>query len=132
MAGYVRWKSGDLAGAADFYLKAARAAKADAPVKGVLNEGDRKAASSTGGGKVAAPPLKEPMGKTLFGALCDSLKAAGAVEASAQPPSRESLDRLYQPIEEFATRLSRLKTPDSRGPAAGATPGAPLAASGHP
>jgi hypothetical protein len=132
MAGYVHWKSGDYAGAGDFYLKAARAAKADAPVKGVLSEGDRKAAPSPGGGKVAAPPLREPMGKTLFGALCDRLKTHCASDASLQPPSRETLDLLYQPIQEFAMRLARFKTPNSRSLTAGATPGTPLAASGSP
>ncbi|MCI0409800.1 MAG: hypothetical protein L0191_14760, partial [Acidobacteria bacterium] len=107
MAGYARWRSGDLSGAAEFYQKASRAAKADVPVKGVLSEGDRRAAPSSDGGKVAAPPLKEPMGKTLFGALCEGLKMPSAGAASAQPVSKESLDRLYRPIQDFANRLAR-------------------------
>jgi enediyne biosynthesis protein E4 len=128
MAGYARWRSGDLAGAADFYQKASRAAKADVPVKGVLSEGDRKAAPSPGGGKVAAPPLKEPMGKTLFGALCEGLKAQSAGDASTLPVSKESLDRLYRPIQDFATRLARRSAADPPSRAANGIPGAPVPA----
>jgi tetratricopeptide (TPR) repeat protein len=132
MAGYVRWKSADYAGAADFYLKASRAAKTDVPVKGVLSEGDRKAVKSPDGGRVAAPPLKEPMGKTLFAALCDSFKTQDAADASTPSPSKEWLDRLYGPIQDFATRLARRSAADTRSRAANATPGTPVGATGKP
>jgi enediyne biosynthesis protein E4 len=124
MAGYVRWNSGDFAGASEFYLKALRAAKVDVPVKGVLSEGDRKAAPSPAGAKTAPPPLKEPMGSTLFGASCAGLKTQAAGEAAADPPSKEALDRLYRPVRDFATRLSRRAqvSAQPRSPAAGAAP----------
>ena len=125
MAGYVRWKTGDVSGAADFYQKASRAAQVDVPVKGVLSEGDRKAAASPGGGKQAAPPLKEPMGKTLFGA-CEGLKTQGTGGASTRPPTKEALDHLYRPIQDFTFRLARLPGAGPPGRAANTIPGAPV------
>ncbi|MCI0567287.1 MAG: tetratricopeptide repeat protein, partial [Acidobacteria bacterium] len=129
MASYARWRAGDFAGAAEFYQKASRAGKADVPVKGVLSEGDRRAAPSSDGGKVAAPPLREPMGKTLFGALCDGLKSTG--DSSTRRPTKESLDRIYRPIQDFATRLARLSVAGPPGRAASAI-GAPDPAEGSP
>ena len=115
MAGYVHWVSGDFTGASEFYEKALRAARVDAPVKGVLGEGDRKAAPSPGAGKVAAPPLKEPMGKTLFGACSEELKAKALADAPAQPPSRETLGRLYGPVKSLAARLAVRAASGKRG-----------------
>jgi enediyne biosynthesis protein E4 len=111
MAGFLRWSSGDVAGAGSFYKRALKAAKADAPVKGVLSEGDRKALPSPRGERTAAPPLREPMGQTLFGPLCEIPKAQTSSVAVQEPPSKESLDRLYQPIQDLAARLlSRSRT----------------------
>jgi tetratricopeptide (TPR) repeat protein len=125
MAGYVSWKKGDVKGAAEFYQKASRAAKTDVPVKGVLSEGDRKATAPPGGGKAAAPPLKEPMGKTLFGALCDALRTQDPSGVSTRPPTKDSLDRLYKPIQDFTVRLARLSGAGLSGRAANTIPGTP-------
>jgi len=94
-----------------FYERALKAAKTDAPVKGVLSEGDRKALPSPAGARTAAPPLREPMGQTLFGPLCSIPKLEGAL------PSKESLDRLYKPIQDLAARLlSRSRMASAKRP----------------
>ena len=46
------------------------AAKVEAPVKGVLNEGDRRDAQ-----RRAAPPLASPLGRLLFGQPVAALRA---------------------------------------------------------
>ncbi|HZI95202.1 MAG TPA: tetratricopeptide repeat protein [Patescibacteria group bacterium] len=84
LAGYLRWQEGNLDDARAFYAKAVRAARIDAPVKGVLNEGDRKAS-----------PLRLPMGRTLFGSFCATL-----------PESATDLGPLYQPVRDYARRLA--------------------------
>jgi hypothetical protein len=105
MAGFLRWSAGDADGAARFYERASKAAKTDAPVKGVLSEGDRKALSSPAGARTAAPPLLEPMGQTLFGSLCEIPKTHASSDAPQGPSSNELLDRLYRPIQDLAGRL---------------------------
>jgi tetratricopeptide (TPR) repeat protein len=62
LAGYLAWESGDERAAERFAQRARDAAKVDAPVKGVLNEGDRKDAK-----RIVAPPLAKPMGRLFFG-----------------------------------------------------------------
>ncbi len=64
LVGYLTWESGDPGGALRFAQRAREAAKVQAPVKGVLSEGDRKDLKF-----VAAPPLTNPMGRMLFGEL---------------------------------------------------------------
>jgi tetratricopeptide (TPR) repeat protein len=62
LAGYLAWESGDDRVAESFAQRARDAARIEAPVKGVLNEGDRKDAKRT-----VAPPLVKPMGRLFFG-----------------------------------------------------------------
>jgi tetratricopeptide (TPR) repeat protein len=62
LAGYLAWESGDDRAAGSFAQRARDAARIDAPVKGVLNEGDRKDAK-----RIIAPPLARPMGRLFFG-----------------------------------------------------------------
>src|SRR5262249_58596720 len=99
-------------------LRAAKAAKTEAPVRGVLSEGDRKVAPvpesrpvavdpgkappPTPVGKVAAPPLKEPMGKTLFGAFSSHLHGGAPTDPGA---SSGSLGRIFGPVRDYALRL---------------------------
>jgi tetratricopeptide (TPR) repeat protein len=92
LLGYLRWEAGDARGAADYLAQAARAARVDAPTKGVLGEGDRKVAAA--GAVRAAPPLREPMGHTLFSELARPLKSADAATVGAKP------DSLYQAVRE--------------------------------
>lgn len=112
LSGFLRWKAGDRRSADEWFAKALKASRADAPVKGVLNEGDRKApappapasapASPAGEAaatpaRLAAPPLAAPMGRTLFDDLC---RRIASLEAGA----------LYAEAGQRAERLSR-RTP---------------------
>lgn len=71
LAGYVAWEEGD--DPTPLARRVTAAAAVEAPTKGVLNEGDRKDAK----GKVARP-LSHPLGRLLFGAPIDSLRARAA------------------------------------------------------
>ena len=72
LAGFVAWDSGsgDIARLARRVLEAATI---DAPVKGVLSEGDRRDAK-----RVAAPPLESPLGRLLFGEPIAALRGRAA------------------------------------------------------
>jgi tetratricopeptide (TPR) repeat protein len=73
LAGYVAWEAGQARDPAAPAWRVREAATIEAPVKGVLNEGDRRDAK---GG--AAQPLTHPLGRLLFGAPVDSLRLRGA------------------------------------------------------
>ena len=82
LAACLAWDAGDPARARAFAAKAQGAARAEAPVKGVLSEGDRKPGGAAGHG--AAPPLENPMGRMLFG---EALAAArDAARREGAPP----------------------------------------------
>lgn len=89
LAGYLAWRSGDNTRAASYYRKAANAARAEPPPKGVLGEGDRK-----GTGMKPAPPLADPMGKTLLGSFSTQVKRAPGTETGAI-----DLDAAYRPLD---------------------------------
>ena len=72
LAGYVPWDAG-ATDVARLSGRVARAAKVEAPVKGVLSEGDRKDK-----GRVVAPPLASPLGRLLFGDPVQALRARAA------------------------------------------------------
>jgi len=124
LAGYLLWEAGDRGGAAAALDRARAAAKVQAPTKGVLGEGDRK----------AAPPLESPLGKTLFGDLAAGA-AAGAASAApgAQGTAPEAqaaaaaipaadLNAVYEPVRARARNLTRdLAGGSLRPPPAGAT-----------
>jgi tetratricopeptide (TPR) repeat protein len=74
LLGYLDWEGGDEKAALRLAQRAREAATSQAPVKGVLSEGDRKDPKF-----VAAPPLESPMGRMLFGDL------AAFVRRAAQP-----------------------------------------------
>jgi len=109
LLGYMRWRARDVPGAQAYYTRAVKAAATDAPIQGVLSEGDRKAPAPVTGGaaaapasapgepaKIAAPPLAAPMGRTLFSSYAAPLKRNASVEAPA--PSKAALDELYAPL----------------------------------
>jgi len=129
LIGYLRWQAGDRAAALEAYARAIRAATADAPVKGVLGEGDRKAAASgptspgtPAGGPVApvapagvpdrivAPPLANPHGETLFSDLAAPLRKPGNPDAANL--AHEDLDRVYHPLR---GRLQAIRARASSG-----------------
>jgi tetratricopeptide (TPR) repeat protein len=93
LLGYLRWRARDVPGAQAYYARAMKAAATDAPIKGVLSEGDRKA---TAPAKIAAPPLTAPMGRTLFSSFAAPLRKNASVEAA--PLSPAALDALYAPL----------------------------------
>ncbi|HEU4403640.1 MAG TPA: FG-GAP-like repeat-containing protein [Candidatus Polarisedimenticolia bacterium] len=117
LSGYLLWAKGDRSGARAYCERAQRAARSDAPVQGVLSEGDRKTAQGKPAGatvagppvaeaRVVAPPLEAPMGKTLFGAFSAPLRAGrpGAPVVDADP------DLLYPSLREFVRTLRRRGT----------------------
>jgi tetratricopeptide (TPR) repeat protein len=71
LAGYLAWESGDDRAAQRFAQRARDAAKVEAPVKGVLNEGDRKDSK-----RIVAPPLAKPMGRLFFGEMAAFVREA--------------------------------------------------------
>ena len=68
LAGYVSWEDGRPT--APFLRRMREAAKVEKPVKGVLNEGDRRDAQ-----RKTAPPLTSPLGRLLFGEPVGALRA---------------------------------------------------------
>jgi tetratricopeptide (TPR) repeat protein len=68
LAGYLAWEDGE--DPAPLARRVRQAAAVEAPIHGVLNEGDRKDA---GGG--AARPLSHPLGRLLFGQPVDTVRA---------------------------------------------------------
>jgi len=105
LAGYLLWQSGDRRGAAAALARSRAAAQVQAPARGILGEGDRK----------AAPPLQSPLGKTLF---ADLAAAAARVPVAAAA----DLDAIYALVRTRARDLGRVLGAGSlRSSAAGAT-----------
>jgi tetratricopeptide (TPR) repeat protein len=73
LAGYLAWEAEEAADLDPLVGRVRDAALVEAPVKGVLNEGDRRDAQ---GG--AARPITRPLGRLLFGAPVDTLRARAA------------------------------------------------------
>ncbi len=98
LAGYVAWDGGspDVPG---FVRRVVRAAKVEAPVKGVLSEGDRRDEK-----RVAAPPLESPLGRLLFG---EPMAALRARSAAGQPIDDASLLELWSDTSRLRRRLAR-------------------------
>ena len=94
LLGYLDWQARDRAGALANCRRAIEAGTVQAPVKGVLGEGDRK----------AAPPLASPMGKTLFSALSDPLRGRPAGREAG--PEDCDVDGLYSPVRDLARGLA--------------------------
>ena len=94
LLGYLHWEEDDRERARADCQRALRAAAAQAPVKGVLSEGDRK----------AAPPLESPMGTTLFSSFIDAVRR-GAASQKAEGATCD-LDRLYAPVGNLARQLA--------------------------
>lgn len=80
LGGYVEWERGS-DDTARLVERVREAAKVEAPIKGVLSEGDRKDAQ-----RVVAPPLARPLGVLLLGGPIDTLRSrAAAGEAISHP-----------------------------------------------
>jgi tetratricopeptide (TPR) repeat protein len=72
LAGFVGWQNG-AAAVAPLARRVREAARVEAPVKGVLGEGDRRDAT-----RAAAPPTESPLGRLLFGAPIAALRRRAA------------------------------------------------------
>jgi tetratricopeptide (TPR) repeat protein len=112
LAGYLRWEKGDPEGARAFLLRAVRAGRGEAPVAGVLGEGDRRGAAAASAGPRPAPPLQAAMGETLFGRLADSLRGPRAPDPGAALRGA-ALDAAFSPVREAARRLRSRAGPRS-------------------
>lgn len=112
LLGYLSWAAGDGRGASALLGRAVRAARIDAPPKGVLGEGDRKA-SAVGTAVRAAPPLREPMGRTLFSEVANPVRASDAEAVAAEASS------LYRAVDEARRAIAArraLSTPAAVSP----------------
>jgi tetratricopeptide (TPR) repeat protein len=81
LAGYLSWESGRQI--APLLARVREAVRIEAPTRGVLGEGDRRAAK-----QAAAAPLASPVGRLLFGEPIERLRAQGA---DGRPPSETAL-----------------------------------------
>jgi len=104
LIGYLDWLEGRREDARAACERAIQAGSVAAPVKGVLGEGDRK----------AAPPLESPMGTTLFSALGGPLRGRAA-EAKGAAPACDP-DALYPAVRDLARRLRARAGQDSIRP----------------
>ena len=81
LAASLAWEAGDRAAARRLAEAAQAAARAEAPVRGVLSEGDRRPAPAQARG--APPPLENPMGRMLFSqALAEARARISAADGS--------------------------------------------------
>ena len=108
LAGYLYWEGGNLEAAARFFENALRAAHADVPTRGVLNEGDRQPAHrGRGQAPAPSPPLQGPMGQTLLGEFSEPLKTTRTSAGNAFP----FMTALYRALREAKPRLMRESEP---------------------
>lgn len=100
LAGYIAWEAGEASDPAPLARRVRGATTVEGPVKGVLNEGDRRDER----GK-AAPPLAKPLGRLLFGEPVDALRSAAAAGA---PPSDDAILEAWREVQrlrrEYETR----------------------------
>ena len=79
----------------------------DAPVKGVLSEGDRRDAT-----RVAAPPLASPLGRLLFGELIERLRAHAT---AGQPISEAQVLQEWRQVRRLRREYERRAAGDPAG-----------------
>jgi tetratricopeptide (TPR) repeat protein len=88
LAGYLGWEAG--LGTAPLVERVRSAAKVEAPVAGVLGEGDRRDTS-----RAAAPPLASPLGRLLFGEPILRLRSEAA---AGRPLSEEAVVQAWREV----------------------------------
>jgi tetratricopeptide (TPR) repeat protein len=102
LAGFVAWDDGN-GDVTHLARRVREAAKVDAPIKGVLSEGDRKDTK-----RVAAPPLQSPLGRLLFGAPIATLRSRSAADQPIDDPGLVGLWREARRLRaELALRAAR-------------------------
>jgi tetratricopeptide (TPR) repeat protein len=97
LLGYLAWEANDMAGARRYCLTALRAGEREAPVAGVLGEGDRRP------GETAAD---RPTGGTIFTPLTLPLASWNGSGAPEEIPA-EAIDSLYRPVRTFVREYGR-------------------------
>ena len=105
LAGYLGWEEGRDDDA--LVRRVREASKLDAPVKGVLSEGDRRDAQ-----RVAAPPLSSPLGRLLFGEPVERLRAAAA---AGQPISEALVLQEWRQVRRLRHEYERRAPVDPAG-----------------
>lgn len=100
LAGYLAWTQGHAERAQEYAARARQAAHVEAPVKGVLGEGDRRSAADAG---PRPPPLENPMGRMLFS---EALAALLAEQATAHDS-----ERTWRAIERVRNKHARRVAP---------------------
>ena len=100
LAGYIGWATGKDSDPGPLAQRVRRAARVDAPIEGVLSEGDRRDAR----GK-AARPLANPLGRLLLGVPVDALRARGAAgESLSDADVVEAWREVGRLLGEYETR----------------------------
>ena len=105
LAGYLGREEGGETAA--LVRRVREALKVDAPVKGVLSEGDRRDAE-----RVVAPPLSSPLGRLLFGEPVLRLHAAAA---AGQSISEALVLREWQEVRRLRREHARRGAADPAG-----------------
>lgn len=98
LAGFVAWDAGQPARAQRLAQRLREAAKVEAPVKGVLSEGDRRDAK-----RIAAPPLASPLGRLLFGEPVARLRERAA---AGLPLDDALIEREWRDVRALRRTLS--------------------------
>lgn len=99
------------------HQSAERGSRPEAPIHGVLGEGDRAVGAGTPEtARTGSPPLRSPMGRTLFGeAARRAVEADSAAPAGSGPtPDARDLDAIYSPIRKLVQDLRARLLGDTR------------------
>lgn len=104
LAGYLGWDAGR--DPAPLARRVQEAARVERPTQGVLGEGDRRDAQ-----RVAAPPLANPVGRLLFEAPIDALRAHAT---AGGPPSQDDVVGQWRAVRRLARGYARRAAAASR------------------
>jgi tetratricopeptide (TPR) repeat protein len=112
LAGYVAWDGGS-EDVTRLVRDVVRAVRVDPPVRGVLNEGDRRDAR-----RVAAPPLESPLGQLLFGEPIAALRGRAAAGLAIDDASLGELWRETRRLERRLAARASLAAVEDHPPSA--------------
>jgi Tfp pilus assembly protein PilF len=99
LLGFLAWEGSDVAGARDYCRAALRAGQREAPVEGVLGEGDVKDEGG-GGAAASAPGFASPSRQTLFSPFAGALLS---LHSGADGPvlTADEIRLLYEPVRDY-------------------------------
>jgi Flp pilus assembly protein TadD len=98
LLGYLAWEGGDLDGARRYCRAALRAGRSEAPVEGVLGEGDLK---PTAGSNGAAGASLSSSRRTIFTELAQPLLAHDGGADGPEEMTADDFQRLYRPVRDY-------------------------------